>query len=122
MSPLPLVILLSTVGVDAGWQPLKDGGYEYTVQIEPQQLRMLKPGEYLASEIPPKYRDVRRILVTVGTEKLARTESAAAPEGQVADAHTSAVPKSVIKRMAAIEPIVGPRFPDQPPVVAEKDP
>ena len=117
MSPIPLLIVLSSVGIDAGWQPLKDGGLEYTVQIEPQQLRMLKPGDQLVSEVPPTSRDIRRIRVTVGTEKLARTELPAAADGK----ENVVAAKSVVVPAAATEPIVGPRFPDDPPPVPEKN-
>ena len=116
MSPLPLLIALSSVGIDAGWEPLKDGGLEYTVQIEPQQLRMLRPGGELVSEIPPQSRDIRRIRITVGTEKLARTDLPAAADVK----ENVLVAKSVVVPATATEPIAGPRFPGDPPAIAEK--
>jgi hypothetical protein len=80
MSPLPLLLILSTLGIDAGWEPLPDGGFQYSVQLEPQQMQILKTGSVLASEVPPKYRDIRRIQITMGAAKLARTDLPAAAD------------------------------------------
>jgi len=72
MNSLSVLVLAAALGVEAGWQPLPEGGHEYTIQLEPQLLGLLaKGGEEIVSEVPPGL-DVRRYRITVGTGKLAR--------------------------------------------------
>lgn len=61
-----LMVVLSTVGVDVGWQPLVGGGFEYIIQIEPETLESLKAGQDITSYIPPDLRGVRQYRITVG--------------------------------------------------------
>ena len=60
------------LGVDAGWQPLPEGGMEYIIQIEPQLLETLKSGEPIQSDVPSYVKDVRSYRIVVGTAKLPR--------------------------------------------------
>jgi hypothetical protein len=80
-----LVVCLATVvvGIDAGWQPLDDGGIEYLIQIEPQLLDALRSGEtadLLRSEIPSHVRDVRAFRISVGNGELPRRLPTLKPE------------------------------------------
>jgi len=64
------ILAAATLGLDVGWQPLPDGGFEYIIQIEPETLESLKNGEDLRSEIPPFLRGVRSYRITVGNAPL----------------------------------------------------
>ena len=48
-------VAASPVGVEAGWEPLADGGHEYTIQIEPSLVGRLQNGNDLVSEVPPTH-------------------------------------------------------------------
>ncbi len=61
-----LMVALSTLGVDVGWQPLVGGGFEYIIQIEPETLEALRAGQDITSFIPPELRGVRQYRITVG--------------------------------------------------------
>lgn len=73
MSPLLLLVAAATLGVEVGWEPLPDGGHEYTIGIEPQLLDMLRDGTDIISEVPPHIH-VRRYRITVGSGKLNRID------------------------------------------------
>jgi hypothetical protein len=60
------------LGIDAGWQPLPEGGVEYIIQIEPQLLETLKSGEPIQSDVPSYVKDVRAYRIVVGTAELPR--------------------------------------------------
>jgi len=69
MNAALLVVALSAVGIDHGWQPLPDGGVEYILQIEPQMLETLRSQNDVESYLPPGL-NVKKIRVTVGNAKL----------------------------------------------------
>jgi hypothetical protein len=64
MTTLVLLLAASSVGIEAGWKPLATGGHEYTVQIEPELVRLLETGNDLVSEVPPEIH-VRSLRITV---------------------------------------------------------
>jgi hypothetical protein len=64
-----LCFCTAVVGIDVGWQPLQEGGMEYSIQLDPQSLETLKAGEPIESDIPPGAGDVRSIKFFFGTEK-----------------------------------------------------
>jgi len=67
-----LVAAAVALGIDAGWQPLPEGGLEYIIQIEPPMLESLKAGEVIGSDIPPMLKDIRSYRIIVGTGDLPR--------------------------------------------------
>ena len=76
-----LCIAAVVLGVEAGWQPMPDGGVQYLIQIEPHMLDSLRSGEAVESDIPPAVKEVRGYRITVGTETLPRElPPALAPE------------------------------------------
>lgn len=86
MSSLLFLVATAAVGVEVGWQPLPDGGHEYTIQIEPQLLELLADGtQEIASEVPDEV-DVRRYRVIVGSGQLPRELGAPPAAGQPGDA------------------------------------
>ena len=91
--------LVTTIGVDAGWQPIEDGSLEYIIQIEPQLLESLKPGDEISVGIRPELRNVRRYRIVVGEGVLPQDEgqlpSAAAAENPISDSATAAVTNDV---------------------------
>jgi len=61
------------LGIDVGWRPLSEGGVEYLIQIEPDLLDTLQPGEAIGSDVPPRLvGQIRAYRITVGTEELPR--------------------------------------------------
>ncbi|MGB9687956.1 hypothetical protein [Thermogutta sp.] len=68
----PLILLLCC-GVDVGWQPSGDGGIEYIIQISPEELQNLRPGDILAaSDVPPNLPPITTYRVVVGSGPLPR--------------------------------------------------
>jgi len=65
-------VAAAMLGIDVGWLPCADGGFEYLIQIEPEALESLRRGEEIASDVPPGLRDIRSYRITVGTEELPR--------------------------------------------------
>jgi hypothetical protein len=109
-----LCLAMVTLGVEVGWRPLPDGGFEYIIQIEPQMLGLLARGEEIFSDIPPTVRDVRSYRITVGTGQVLR-EGRMEPEpadrslpGQPGDGDPVASPLST---PPLEEPSVAPAFP-----------
>jgi hypothetical protein len=78
MTSWVLLLAASSVGIEAGWKPLATGGHEYTVQIEPELVRLLETGNDLVSEVPSEIH-VRSLRITVGKGGVARIEGDAAP-------------------------------------------
>ena len=79
------ILFLAAVlgGIDAGWEPLPEGGVQYLIQIDPGLLESRGLGESLESCIPPQVQDVRVVRISVGTGPLPRElppEPAAEPE------------------------------------------
>lgn len=133
MTPLMVLVAAAALGIDAGWQPLADGGHEYTIQIEPSIVGMLERGSDLVSEVPPQV-NVRRFRVTIGSGALARIDgeppaSAAQPADaargdsteRAAAAHPAlpggdeppAGPSSPVDEAALSGPTVPAKFSDQ---------
>ena len=71
MTSWVLLLAASSVGIEAGWKPLATGGHEYTVQIEPELVRLLETGNDLVSEVPAEIH-VRSLRITVGKGGVAR--------------------------------------------------
>jgi hypothetical protein len=57
------------VGINAGWQPLPEGGMEYIIQLDSQTLEALKAGEPIESDIQPSAGYVRSFKIILGTTK-----------------------------------------------------
>ena len=90
MGALLVLVASAALGIEAGWQPLPDGGHEYTIQFEPELLDILKRGgEEVFSEVPADLQ-VRRYRIIVGKGKLPRdagTPPHADPRAAVAPAN-----------------------------------
>lgn len=52
MGGIPLLVALTCVMVDAGWQPDQSGTYRYIIQVSPEQLTELQKTGRITSEIP----------------------------------------------------------------------
>ncbi len=72
MNGIAVLVALTAVGVDYGWEPSADGQLEYIIQIEPELLESLKGGASIVSAIHPDARDVRKVRIQVGTGPLPR--------------------------------------------------
>jgi hypothetical protein len=86
MHALFVLVTAATLGVEVGWEPLPDGGHEYTIQLEPQLLHVLQQGQDLVSDVPPQLH-IRRYRVTVGSGKLAQIA------GEPAQPHVTETPQ-----------------------------
>jgi|GEM_PF-1792950 len=72
MNALIVLIATTALGIEVGWEPLPGGGHEYTLQLEPQLLKVLERGqEEIFSEVPAGV-EVRRYRIVVGVGKLRR--------------------------------------------------
>jgi hypothetical protein len=71
-------VVAASIGIDVGWQPVENGGYEFLLQIEPEQLERLKAGEALTSDLPELPGRVVRVHWLVGTDPLPQTTLPAA--------------------------------------------
>ena len=91
MTSWVLLLAASSVGIEAGWKPLATGGHEYTVQIEPELVRLLETGNDLVSEVPAEIH-VRSLRITVGKGAVARIEGDAAPAPLASPAAAPSVP------------------------------
>ena len=81
MHALMLCIATAAVGIDTGWQQMPEGGMEYIIQLQPQDLEALRDGQPLCSDIPPAAGNVRSYRMVVDSKPLPRDEAApAVPE------------------------------------------
>jgi hypothetical protein len=70
MSGITMCMAMMLLGIDASWQPLPQGGMDYTIRIEPEALDLLRSGQQMVeSDVPPEVRDVRVIHVLVAAAK-----------------------------------------------------
>lgn len=107
MNSVCLAVAVAACGVDTGWQPLPEGGYEYIIQIEPALIETLVQGESLTSEIPPSVRSVRRYRIVVGTSQLPRIDPPEPPEDKVADSEIPAFDPDATPSDDADDPVPG---------------
>ncbi|HEX3869939.1 MAG TPA: hypothetical protein VHV77_05865 [Pirellulales bacterium] len=70
MNAIPLLVMLSTVGIDFGWEPVAGGGIHYIVQIDPRMLDTMKEGTVVSSDLPEVPGGIRRYRIVVGTGPL----------------------------------------------------
>jgi hypothetical protein len=74
------LVAVASLGIDVGWQPVDEGGYELFLQIEPEQLESLRAGEPLTSDLPVFPERIVRVHWMVGSDQLPQTtRPAAAP-------------------------------------------
>ena len=118
MTPLLILAAAAAVGVEVGWQPLPEGGHEYTIQIEPQLLNILKSGQDITSEVPPQL-EVRRYRVTIGTERLAREDGVPAPARRPVGDEP---PAAIAENRPSEGDDIPPATPGEPTVAAESPP
>ena len=68
----------SAWGIHFGWQALPEGGIEYIVQVEPDLMDAFRTSGF-SSEIPPGLRDVRRIRLVMGEQRLPNQDDVNGP-------------------------------------------
>jgi len=71
MATAAFLLLVSSVGVGFGWQPMPDGSprVEYLVRIEPEMLTALQAGSTIpiVSEVPEDVGPIGRVRIVIGT-------------------------------------------------------
>ena len=104
MTGLVVLVTAAAMGIEVGWEPIAEGGHEYTIQIEPQLLDLLNRGQdEIVSEVPPNVH-IRRYRVLVGTGTLPRVDGPAEPPAAV---HETAPPP------ASTRDTIAPPFDDK---------
>jgi hypothetical protein len=73
-------VTMVLLGIEVGYRPRSEGGMEYLIQVDAQNLESLKSGMPLESAIPPKVRDVRAYRITFGAGPLPKTLPAPSAE------------------------------------------
>lgn len=101
-SMLMCVAAITTLGVDVGWQPTDNGELEYIIQISPDQLRNLKPGDVIEVGVRPQLRHVRRYKIIVGEGVLPR--NAGGPNLMLEQPAIAAKPLETPSRRSLIQP------------------
>ena len=66
-------------GIEVGWKPLRDGGVQYILQIDPQVIEALRAGFAAESDVPPEVKDVRSFQLRIGKGGTLPRELPAAP-------------------------------------------
>jgi len=110
MNAIAILVALSATGIEVGWQPLDSGGFEYTIQIEPELADTFVHGDHEIVSSVPSQIDVRQYRIVVGRGKLPRVEAAA---GQ---ARVRAAPQT---RPAADAAPIEPQLVEEPPSRAQ---
>ncbi len=83
MAPTTLLLLAAAaVGVDTGWTPLDSGGYEFIIQIPPEQLDALRAGGEVGSDLPSDTGAIRSYKIVIGTGPLANQGVDLPPEAR----------------------------------------
>jgi hypothetical protein len=72
MNTLLIVLAAATLGIDAGWQRLPDGGMEYIIQLDARAIEALQAGEQLRSDIPTEAGEIKAYCIKLGAETLPR--------------------------------------------------
>lgn len=72
MNTLLIVLTAATLGIDAGWQRLPDGGMEYIIQLDSRAIEALQAGEPLRSDIPAEAGEIKAYRIKFGADKLPR--------------------------------------------------
>jgi hypothetical protein len=85
-----VLVAAASFGVDVGWQPTRDGGFEYIIQIEPELLESLLDGQEIISDIPAFLQGVRTYRIRVGTDHLPQEGAPAKIEPADSDAPAAA--------------------------------
>ena len=75
MNSALVLIAMSVVGVDYGWEVTANGEQEYIIQLEPELLNRLRDGEVVTSAILPEVKGVRKFRIQVGTGVLPKGKS-----------------------------------------------
>ncbi len=104
MNLLLISIAAATLGVEAGWQRLPDGGMEYIIQLDRHSLDALRDGQPIHSDVPPAAGEVRSYRIVFGNEALPRE---APPERQTKAA--AAQPPPALPPDPAVKPLAGRR-------------
>ncbi|MGW8255980.1 MAG: hypothetical protein ACWGMZ_00690 [Thermoguttaceae bacterium] len=119
-------ISVAILGVNAGWQPLPDGGMEYIIQLDADTLEALKSGEIIQSDVPPAAGKVSTYKIILGSKQLPRI-NASGPLDEVtvsksvgpAEEKSSASASSVNSAGNPMFPKTFSPAPDRKPLIAD---
>lgn len=80
MGGVPTLLLAIAVGITYGWQPDREGGVEYIIQVPPDQIEQLQKTGEISSVIAPEVQGrVSRVIIRVGEGPLPREMPAMLP-------------------------------------------
>ena len=72
MHTILLCIATASVGINAGWQRMPEGGMQYIIQLDPETLQSLREGAEIESDVQPSAGEVRSFKIVMGTRQLPR--------------------------------------------------
>ena len=77
MGGVPALLLVIAAGITYGWQPDREGGVEYIIQVPPDQVERLEQIGEISSVIDPQVRgQVSRVIIRVGNGPVPKTTPA----------------------------------------------
>ena len=77
MGGVPALLLVIAAGITYGWQPDREGGVEYIIQVPPDQIERLEKVGEISSVIDPAVQGhVSRVIIRVGSGPVPRTTPA----------------------------------------------
>jgi hypothetical protein len=79
MNGIALLMAVAALGVDYQVETTADKQQQYTIQIEPEILKLVAGGEEIHSEVPIEAGQVQRLCIRIGLSKVPRT-----PTGEAA--------------------------------------
>ena len=86
MNAALVLLAAAACGIDYGYRPLPDGGFEYIIQLEPELLEALRDGEEVTSDIRLDLRGATSYRIVVGTEPPPREAPPRLSPAEVEDA------------------------------------
>jgi hypothetical protein len=75
MNGIALLIAAAALGVDYQLETTADKQQQYTIQIEPEILKLVAGGEEIHSEVPLEAGQIQRLCIRIGLSKTPRTPS-----------------------------------------------
>jgi hypothetical protein len=73
MNGIALLIAVAALGVDYQLETTADKQQQYTIQIEPEILKLVAGGEEIHSEVPLEAGQIQRLCIRIGLSKTPRT-------------------------------------------------
>jgi hypothetical protein len=110
MNTLFICVAAATLGWQTGYQPLREGGMEYIIQLDEASIESLRGGQPLGSDIPSDIGEVRAFRVVIGAGAPVRKKAPPKPVEKPAP-----IPLKVAEKAAPPKPAETPIPPSDTP-------